>query len=131
MGEPVLLPHGWRTKYNGSSVEWNITFGSERRPSFNCESVQENAYRLRFATAAHLGADVSCITGERYRTDKFVIDQYFEKRPGQSNHTGINNRSGSQLNLTFKNLGESIICHVILHYEQIMNLSAAGVEVLD
>ncbi len=66
------------------NVEWNITIRSERWHSFNCESVQESAYKLRLATAAHLGTDVSCITGERYRTDKFILGQSFEKAPGQS-----------------------------------------------
>jgi hypothetical protein len=113
------------------TVEWNITIGAERWPSFNCESIQETAYRLRLATAAHLGNDIFSITGEDYRNDKFIIGQSFEKAPGQSSHTGINTRNGSQLSLNFKNLGKTTMLHVIMHYEQILNLSAAGAEVLD
>ena len=112
-------------------VEWNITIGSDRWPSFNCESIQETAYPLRWATSAHLGNDLFRITGEAYRNDKFVIGQSFERAPGQSSHTGINTRSGSQLSLNFKNLGTTTMVHVVMHYEQVLNLSAAGAEVLD
>ncbi len=69
--------------YVTDNVEWKITNGSERWPSFNCESVQETAHRLRLATAAHLGTDVFCITWERYRTRKFITGQSFEKTQGQ------------------------------------------------
>ena len=112
-------------------MEYNITIGSDRWPSFNCESIQETAYRLRLATSAHLGNDVFSITGEDYRNDKFIIGQSFEKAPGQSSHTGINTRCGSQLSLNFKNLGATTMVHVVMHYEQVLNLSAAGAEILD
>jgi hypothetical protein len=113
------------------AMEYNITIGSDRWPAFNCESIQETAYRLRLATSAHLGNDVFSITGEDYRNDKFIIGQSFEKAPGQSSHTGINTRSGSQLSLNFKNLGATTMVHVVMHYEQVLNLSAAGAEILD
>jgi hypothetical protein len=112
-------------------VSWNITVGSERWPSFDCTSVQESAYRLRLATAAHLGTDVSSIPAYRYRNDRFIIGQSFEKAPGQSSHTGINTRSGSQLCINVKNMDSAAMIHVVMHYEQIINMSAAGVEVLD
>ncbi len=75
--------------------------------------------------------DIFSITGEGYRNDKFIIGQFLEKSPGQSSHTGINTRSGSQLNLNFKNLGATSMVHVVMNYEQVLNLSAAGAEVLD
>ena len=71
------------------------------------------------------------ITGEDYRNDDFIIGQSFGQAPGQSSRTGINTRSGSQLSLNFKNLHKTTTIHVIMHYEHILNLSAAGVEVLD
>ena len=116
---------------NDDVMEYNITIGSDRWPAFNCESIQETAYRLRLATTAHLGHDIFSITGEDYRNDKFIIGQSFEKAPGQSSHTGINTRSGSQLSLNFKNLGATTMVHVVMHYEQVLNLSAAGAEILD
>jgi len=54
-----------------------------------------------------------------------------EKCPGVAGHSGINTRSGSQLSLNFKNLGTAKQIHVVLHYDQVVNCSAAGVEVLD
>ena len=112
-------------------MQWNITIGSERWPSFDCDSHQESFYRLRQATQAHLGNDVYGFPPYKYRTDKFIVGQTLEKAPGQSSHTGVNTRSGSQLTLNFKNLGNATMIHVILHYDQSVNLSAAGVEVLD
>ena len=35
------------------------------------------------------------------------------------------------LTLNFKNLGAAHMIHVVLVYDQVVNLSAAGVEVLD
>ena len=113
------------------TMQWNITIGSERWPSFDGDSHQESFYRLRQATQAHLGNDVYGFPPYKYLHDKFIVGQTLEKAPGQSSHTGVNTRSGSQLTLNFKNLGNATMIHVILHYEQIVNLSAAGVEVLD
>ncbi len=84
--------------------------------------------RLRLATAAHVGSDLSTSTPFQYRSTQFIIGQSLEKAPGQSNRTGISTRSGSRLTLNFKNLGTATMCHVLLHYGQIANLSAAGVE---
>ena len=112
-------------------LQWNLTIGSERWPSFDCESTQESFYRLRLAQQAHQGTDTLSISGFDYRNSKFIIAQSLEKAPGQSAHTGIHTRSGSQLTLNMKNLGATTMVHVVLHYEQIVNLSAAGVEVLD
>ena len=37
----------------------------------------------------------------------------------------------SQLTLNLKNTGDATTCHVILVYDQVCNVSASGVEVLD
>jgi hypothetical protein len=66
-----------------------------------------------------------------YGENHFVLGQTFEKAAGQSSHTGINTRSGSMLTINFKNLGDAQMVHVVLVYDQVVNLSAAGVEVLD
>ena len=102
-------------------LQWNITLGAERWPTFNCESTQESFYRLRLAQQAHQGTDNA----------KFVIGQSFEKAPGGGARTGVNTRSGAQLTLNFRNLGATTLVHVVLHYEQIVNVSAAGAEVLN
>ena len=59
------------------------------------------------------------------------MGQTFEKGAGQSSHTGINTRSGSTLTLNFKNMRTAQMMHAVLVYDQVVNLSAAGVEVMD
>ena len=113
------------------ALSYNFTIGAQRFPQFDCESTQECWYRLRMAAAAHLGHADFSISGGNYRQTKFIIGQSLEKAPGMSAHTGINTRSGSQLTLNFRNLGASTMIHVVLIYEQVLSLSAAGTEVLD
>ena len=113
------------------SLSWNLTIGASRFPSFDCESTQECFYRLRQAAAAHQGSADFSISGANYRRTKFIIGQSLEKAPGMSAHTGINTRSGSQLTFNFRNLGATTMIHVVLIYEQVLNLSAAGTEILD
>ena len=111
-------------------MQWNITIGAERYPQFDCESLQESFYRMRQALMSHNGNAEVPISSHDYRVGKFVLGQNLQKAPGSA-HTGVNTRSGSQLTLNFKNLGDATMIHVILIYEQIINVSAAGVEVLD
>jgi hypothetical protein len=111
---------------------WNITVGAQRYPEFDCSSVQESWYRLRHAQLMHTGKDSFSLSPFQYRTDHFVGAMNFEKALGQAGHTGVNTRSGSQLTLNFRGLPTYIdTIHVILHYEQAVNVSAAGIEVLD
>ena len=110
-------------------MEWHMTLGSERFPVFPCESSQESFYRLRLCEQAH-GSDGPSMTPVQYHSDHFVIGQSFELAPGSA-HTGINTRSGSQLTLSFKNLTGAHTIHVVLKYEAVVNLSAAGTQLLD
>ena len=71
------------------------------------------------------------ISPHAYRTNKFVSALNLEKAPGASSHSGVNTRSGSQLTLNIKNAGDATTCHVCLIFDQICNVSAAGVEILD
>ena len=112
-------------------MTWNMTIGSERWPSFDCESAQESFYRLRMLTANHLGNTEYGFSSAEYTQTHFIVGQTFEKAAGQSSHTGINTRSGSMLTLNFRNLGAAQMVHAVLVYDQVVNLSAAGVEVLD
>ena len=76
------------------------------------------------------GTDSLSIAPHAYRTNKFITALNLEKAPASS-HSGINTRSGSQLTINLKNTGSATTCHVILVYDQVCNISAAGVEVLD
>jgi hypothetical protein len=111
---------------------WNITIGAARYPEFDVSSVQESWYRLALAQLMHTGSKTFSISPWQYRTTKFIGAMNFEKALGEAGHTGVNTRSGSQLTLNFRGLPASIdTIHVILHYEVAVNVSAAGIEVLD
>ena len=47
-------------------LEWNMTTGEDRWPSFNCDSTQEAMYRLRLAASSHLGNDLFSIAPYQY-----------------------------------------------------------------
>jgi hypothetical protein len=80
----------------------------------------------------HTGKDSFSISPFQYRSNKFIGAMNFEKVLGQAGHSGVNTRSGSQLTLKFRGLLASInTIRVVLHYEVAVNVSAAGIEVLD
>ncbi len=83
------------------------------------------------AQLIHQGSDSFSISSNQYRANKAVFAMNLEKCPGVAGHSGINTRSGSQLSFKFKNLGLAKQIRVVLHYDQVISFSAAGVEVLD
>jgi len=123
--------NGGANTVENDDLEWYIQIGSERWPSFSCTSNQESYYRLQMCTAAHLGTTTLSISPWDFRNTKYVVAHSFEKAGGGGSHTGINTRSGSQATLSFRRLGAAITAHVVCVYDQITNLSMAGVEVLD
>ncbi len=110
--------------------EYHITIGSERYPQFSIDSHQECFYRLRLARQIAQGTDSVSIAPYAYRNNKFITALNLEKVPGASSHSGISTINGSQCTLQLRNTGAATTCHVILVYDQIVNISAAGVEVL-
>jgi hypothetical protein len=111
---------------------WSIQIGGDRYPEFDVSSTQESWYRLALAQLMHTGSKTFSISPYQYRTTKFIGAMNFEKALGEAGHTGINTRSGSQLTLSFRGLPSYIdTIHVVLHYEVAVNVSAAGIEVLD
>ena len=134
MGERVLLPHEERRNINDTEQDtftWNLTIGADRRPDFDVESVQEAYYRLRQAQLIHHGTDSFSITSKQYQQDGFVAALNLEKCPGGAAHSGVNTRAGSQLTINLRNTKTATSVHVVLHYDQVVNVSAAGIEVLD
>ena len=105
--------------------------GADRYPQFDCDSCGESFHRLRVAQLIHQGSDSFSISSQQYRENKAIFAMNLEKCPGVSGHTGINTRSGSQITLNFKNLGEAQQIHIVMHYDQVLNVSAAGYEILD
>jgi len=117
---------------DNDTTQWNVTIGADRYPDFDVDSIQEAYYRLRLAQLMHHGNDSFSISPYQYRSNKYIAAMNFEKCPGKAGHTGVNTRSGSQLTFHFRGLKSTInTIHVILHFEQAVNVSAAGVEVLD
>ena len=113
------------------TFSYNMMIGPERFPSFDCQSTQEAWYRLQLARRAQVGSAELSFSPTNYKVMNIVLGQTFEKAGGQSAHTGANTRAGSQLTLHFKELGTATMAHVILFYEQVVNISSAGVEILD
>jgi hypothetical protein len=113
------------------NMEYYFQVGSERFPQFSVDSHQESFYRLRMAQLIHQGSDSFSITPPQYRTNKFIIGQNFERAPGSAAHSGLNTRSGSQLTINLKHTSAATVCHVVLVYSQILDVSAAGCVILD
>jgi hypothetical protein len=113
---------------DSDQCSWNITVGADRYPEFDCSSLQESWYRLSLAQLMHSFS----ISPQQYKGTKFIGAMNFERALGQAGHSGVNTRSGSQLTPHFRGLPSSInTIHVVLHYEVAVNVSAAGIEVLD
>jgi len=114
------------------AASWNITIGADRYPDFDVDSVQEAWHRLGVAQLMHVGKDSFSISPYQYRTDKHIAAMSFEKALGEAGHSGVNTRAGSQLTFNIRGLPASInTIHVVLHFEVAVNISAAGIEVLD
>ena len=121
---------------NDSSLdtfEFWVTVGADRYPQFNVDSTQEAWYRLRVANMIHQGTDSFSITSSQYHSDKYIAALNLEKAPGSAGHTGINTRGGSQMTVHFRNIDVSKCkyVHVILHCDQVVSASAAGVELME
>jgi hypothetical protein len=128
----VNLATGNPNTTDTDQCSWCVTIGADRHPEFDVSSVQEAFHRLQLAQLMHTGKDSFSISPFQYRTDKWIGAMNFEKALGQAGHSGVNTRSGSQLTLNFRGLPVAInTIHVILHYEVAVNVSAAGIEVLD
>jgi len=67
-----------------------------------------------------------------FRGSSAVFAINLEKAPGTAGHTGVNTRSGSQLTINLKSCGaHANQIHVIMHFDCVLNCSAAGCEMLD
>ena len=95
-------------------------------------SVGEQFYRTRMASLIHHGTDSFGISSQQFKTNKAIFALNLEKCPGASAHSGANTKGGSQLTVELKNLGSTVdYAYIVLHYEQVVSITSAGVEVLD
>ena len=80
----------------------------------------------------HTGTDSFSLSPITYRNNNAIFAINLEKAPGTAGHTGVNTRSGSQLTIKLKSCGaHANQIHVIMHFDCVLNCSAAGCELLD
>jgi hypothetical protein len=117
---------GVANQASNDTFSWWVTVGSERYPAFDVSSQQESMYRLRQMHPGPLHIDTYA-----YSNSRFVTGQSLERVPNSASFTGMNTRSGSQLTLNFRNTGAITTIHVVLVFDQVADLSSAGVVVKD
>jgi hypothetical protein len=117
---------GAANQSSNDTFSWWVTVGSERHPAFDVASQQESLFRLRQMHPGPLHIDTAA-----YSTSRFVTGLSLERVPNSASFTGMNTRSGSQLTLNFRNTGALVTIHVVLVYDQVADLSSAGVVVMD
>ena len=116
-------------------LEFEMQIGSKKFPEYPIRSAAEAFYQLRKALGVH---DVNAqmdISATAFRSSKYVIAIDTEKVLGAS-FSGYNSKSGDLLTLKQKPLGNATLAgncklHYCLHYDSIMNIKDAGVEVLE
>ena len=116
-------------------LEFEMQIGSKKFPEYPIRSAAEAFYQLRKALGVH---DVNAqmdISATAFRSSKYVIAIDTEKVLGAS-FSGYNSKSGDLLTLKQKPLGNATLAgkcklHYCLHFDSIMNIKDAGVEVLE
>jgi hypothetical protein len=109
---------GAANQASNDTFSWWVTVGSERYPAFDVTSIQESMYQLRHMHPGPLHI-------ETYAYSRFVTGLSLERVPYSASFTGMNNRSGSQLTLNFRNIGAIVTIAVVLVYDQVADLSSA------
>jgi len=116
-------------------LEFEMQIGSKKFPEYPIRSAAEAFYQLRKALGVH---DVNAqmdISATEFRSSKYVIAIDTEKVLGSS-FSGYNSKSGDLLTLKQKPTGNATLAgncklHYCLHFDSIMNIKDAGVEVLE
>ena len=117
--------------------ELSLNIGNKRFPEYPIRSHAEAMYQLKKA----LGVQASAlhnfdINGVSYRDNKLVMAIDCEKVLGAS-WTGINTRAGDLLTVMFKYASGADATrwadrmHIVLHSDQILDISDTGVQVFD
>ena len=130
-------PMGGNYEYE-KELEFEMQIGSKKFPEYPIRSVAEAFYQLRKALGLH---DVNAqmdISGEEFRSSKFVVAIDTEKVLGSS-FSGYNSKSGDLLTLKLKPTdpanvlpaGVTAKLHYCLHFDTILNIKDAGVEILE
>ena len=118
-------------------LEFQLQLGSKLFPEYPCKSITQAFYYLRKALNLplfhqhHLSIEFN-----QYKSDKFIFAMNTEKVP-DSSYTGINTKSGQQLLIRCKPVGNMNVSvmpdtiYITLVSEQILSIKDSGCQILD
>ena len=126
--------------YNkGYELEYQIQIGSKLFPEYPVRSLSESYAQLKKCLGI-LGSNFHSVsvTPLQYRNDHFIIGCDTEKAL-QAGFTGLNTRQGDLLSIKVKAMDKSTLgadlmpntMFIVLHSDQIMEISDSGVQVFD
>ena len=123
----------------GYELEYQIQIGSKLFPEYPVRSLSE-AYAQLKKCLGILGSNFHSvsITPLQYRNDHFIIGCDTEKAL-QAGFTGLNTRQGDLLSVKVKAMDKGTLLkekmpdtmYIVLHSDQIMEISDSGVQVFD
>ena len=123
----------------GYELEYQIQVGSKLFPEYPVRSLSESFAQLKKCLGI-LGSNFHSvsITPKQYRNNRFIIGCDTEKAL-QAGFTGLNTRQGDLLSVKVKATDKSVLTaskmpdtmYIVLHSDQIMEISDAGVQVFD
>jgi len=120
-------------------LQYQIQIGSKLFPEYPVTSISESFAQLKKCLGI-LGSNFHSvsITPMQYRSNKFIIGCDTEKAL-QAGFTGLNTRQGDLLSIKVKAIDKTVLTKekmpdtmfVVLHSDQIMEISDSGVQVFD
>ena len=123
----------------GYELEYQIQVGSKLFPEYPVRSLSESFAQLKKCLGI-LGSNFHSvsISPAQYRNNRFIIGCDTEKAL-QAGFTGLNTRQGDLLSVKVKAMDKSVLTaskmpdtmYIVLHSDQIMEISDAGVQVFD
>ena len=123
----------------GYEIEYQIQIGSKLFPEYPVRSLSESYAQLKKCLGI-LGSNFHSVSISplQYRTDHFIIGCDTEKAL-QAGFTGLNTRQGDLLSIKVKAMDKSTLTtskmpdtmYIVLHSDQIMEISDQGVQVFD
>ena len=134
------MEYGPNLSYDkGFELEYQIQIGSKLYPEYPVRSISESYVQLK-KTLGILGSNFHSVSISplQYRSDHFIIGCDTEKAL-QAGFTGLNTRQGDLLSVKVKAMDKSTLTaaympdtmFIVLHSDQIMEISDAGVQVFD
>ena len=123
----------------GYELQYQIQIGSKLFPEYPVQSLSESFAQLKKCLGI-LGSNFHSVSISplQYRNNKFIIGCDTEKAL-QAGFTGLNTRQGDLLSVKIKAMDRSVLTkekmpdtmYVVLHSDQIMEISDAGVQASD